>query len=146
VAGGRASGARADLATAQKRSDQEALSVPSPNQPITLAFVGYATAAMADRASAFEDEVLELLDGHGARLLYRGRRIDHRDESLPLEIQLLSFPDRKALEAYLADDRRQRLLAKYGDVFTRKCAVEIETVEPREWGSASAAQRDTSKS
>lgn len=101
---------------------------------------------MADRASAFEDEVLELLDGHGARLLYRGRRIDHRDESLPLEIQLLSFPDRKALEAYLADGRRQRLLTKYGDVFTRKCAVEIETVEPREWGSASAAQRDTSKS
>jgi uncharacterized protein (DUF1330 family) len=146
VAGGRASGARADLASAHNRSDQEAVSVASPNQPITLAFVGYATAAMADRASAFEDEVLELLDGHGARLLYRGRRIDHRDESLPLEIQLLSFPDRKALEAYLADDRRQRLLARYGDVFTRKCAVEVATLEPGESGSASAAERDTSKS
>lgn len=101
---------------------------------------------MADRASAFEDEVLELLDGHGARLLYRGRRIDHRDESLPLEIQLLSFPDRKALDAYLADDRRQRLLTKYGDVFTRKCAVEVATLEAREWGRASAAEPGASKS
>lgn len=101
---------------------------------------------MADRASAFEDEVLGLLDGHGARLLYRGRRIDHRDESLPLEIQLLSFPDRKALEAYLADGRRQRLLTKYGDVFTRKCAVEVATLEAREWGRASAAEPGASKS
>jgi uncharacterized protein (DUF1330 family) len=85
---------------------------------------------MADRASAFEDEVLELLDSHGARLLYRGRRINEQDESLPLEVQLLSFPDRKALEAYLADDRRRSLLAEYGDVFTRKCSVELATTAP----------------
>jgi uncharacterized protein (DUF1330 family) len=102
---------------------------PPPDEPIILAFVGYATAAMADRASAFEDEVLKLLDGYGARLLFRGRRINDQDESLPLETQLLSFPDRKALEAYLADDRRQSLLAEYGDVFTRKCSVEVATKE-----------------
>src|SRR4029453_1800239 len=106
------------------------LNSPSLDQPLTLAFVGYATAAMADRASAYEDEVLRLLDRHGAQLLYRGRRISDQDESLPLEIQLLSFPTRKALEAYLADDQRQRLLAEYGEVFTLKCAVEIETIEP----------------
>jgi hypothetical protein len=97
---------------------------------ITLAFVGYATATLADRASAFEDDVLQLLGDHGARLLFRGRRLAGQDESLPLEVHLIVFPDRASLEAYLADDRRQRLLAKYGDVFTRKCAVEVETIEP----------------
>lgn len=114
----------------QNRPGKESVISPSRNQPITLAFVGYATAATADRASAYEDEVLKLLDGYGARLLYRGSRINGQDESLPLEIQLLSFPNRTALESYLADNRRQRLLAEYGDVFTRKCSVEVATIEP----------------
>src|SRR5262249_56668517 len=59
-----------------------------------------------------------LLDSHGARRLYRGRRRRDQDESLPFDIQLLSFPRREALDAFLADDRRKRLLAFYGDVFT----------------------------
>jgi uncharacterized protein (DUF1330 family) len=96
---------------------------------ITLAFVGYARAALADRASAFEDEVLPLLGDHGARLLFRGRRLAEQDESLPLEVHLIVFPDRTSLQAYLADDRRQSLLAKYGEVFTRRCAVEVETIK-----------------
>jgi hypothetical protein len=33
----------------------------SHEQPITLAFVGYANAATAERASQYEDEVLRLL-------------------------------------------------------------------------------------
>ena len=101
-----------------------------PDQPLTLAFVGYATAATSDRATAFEDQVLRLLDSHGATVSYRGRRISDQDESLPLEIQILSFPDRKALEAYLADDRRLRLLSEYGDAFTLKHSVEVQTIEP----------------
>jgi hypothetical protein len=96
---------------------------------ITLAFVGYATGALADRASAFEDEVLQLLGDHGARLLFRGRRLADQDESLPLEVHLILFQDRSSLQAYLADDRRRSLLAKYGEVFTRKCAVEVEAIE-----------------
>jgi hypothetical protein len=115
------------------------MTTPSRGKQVTLAFVGYATAAMADRASAFEDEVLMLLDAHGAQLLYRGRRLGDQDESLPLEIQLLSFPDRESLEAYLADDRRQRLLAEYGDVFTLKQSVEIASIEPPASGSRSSA-------
>jgi hypothetical protein len=39
------------------------------------------------------------------------------------------FPDRSSLQAYLADDRRQSLLARYGEVFTRKCTVEVETIQ-----------------
>jgi len=102
----------------------------SHEQPITLAFVGYARAATAERASAFEDEVLRLLESHGARLLYRGRRTHDQDQSLPLEIQLLAFPGRSELDAFHADERRQILLTEYGDVFTLKHAVELETLQP----------------
>jgi uncharacterized protein (DUF1330 family) len=101
-----------------------------PEQSITMAFMGHATAATAKRAMEYEDEVLRLLDSHGARLLYRGRRRRDQDESLPFEIQLLSFPRREALDAFLADDRRKRLLAFYGDVFTLKQSVELDTLDP----------------
>src|SRR5262249_37900189 len=92
--------------------------------------VAQTTEAPAKRAMEYEDEVLRLLDSHGARRLYRGRRRRDQDESLPFEIQLLSFPRREALDAFLADDRRQRLLAFYGDVFTLKQSVELDTLDP----------------
>lgn len=95
------------------------------DRPFTLAFVGYAGAETADQASAYEDEVLPLLEDHGARVLYRGRRADHEDDALPLEVHLLWFPHRAALDAYLADPRRQALLDRYGDPFTTKQTVEI---------------------
>jgi hypothetical protein len=34
------------------------------------------------------------------------------------------------LDAFLADDRRQRLLAFYGDVFMLKQSVELDTLDP----------------
>lgn len=102
------------------------------DEPFTLAFVGYADADWAEAASAFEDEVLPLLADHGARVVYRGRRTSagtgtasEDDPSLPLEVHLLWFPDRAALAGYMADDRRQSLLDRYGEVFSAKHAFEI---------------------
>jgi hypothetical protein len=40
----------------------------------------------------------------------------------------LWFPDRAAFDAYLADDRRTELLARFGEVFTSKQVVEMETI------------------
>ena len=94
---------------------------------VTLAFVGYATAAMAERAAAFEDEVLALLERHGGRVLHRARRVGD-DASLPAEVQVLSFPSREAFAAFLADDRRAELIAEHGEVFTAKQAVEVTQV------------------
>ena len=99
-----------------------------PDAPFTLAFVGHATSATSEQAAAFEDEVLPLLADHGARLLYRGRRTADADESLPFEVHLIWFPHRRALDAYVADARRKDLLRKYGDVFARKQAVEMDTL------------------
>jgi hypothetical protein len=98
--------------------------------PFTLAFVGYADAAHEERAAAFEDAVLPLLADHGAELLYRGRRADGQDAALPLEVHLIRFPHRRAFESYLADGRRAALLEEFGEVFTAKQAVEMDTVSP----------------
>ncbi|HEX4216475.1 MAG TPA: hypothetical protein VIA06_24420 [Candidatus Dormibacteraeota bacterium] len=94
----------------------------------TLAFVGYASDAGAERAGAFEDGVLALLGDHGATLLYRGRRGVGEDPSLPLEVHLIRFPNRAALDGYIADDRRQALLRSYGEVFDVRHAVRLETL------------------
>jgi hypothetical protein len=101
-----------------------------PTVPFTLVFVGYAEASTASRAAAFEDDVLPLLADHGARVLYRGRRVAGQDAALPLEVHVLWFPDRAAFGAYMADPRRQSLLDAYGDVFTVKHAVEMDGIVP----------------
>jgi hypothetical protein len=100
--------------------------IDATDESFTLAFLGYADTDRADRASAFEDEVLALLADHGARVVHRGRRAAHEDAALPLEVHLLWFPHRAALDAYLADPRRQSLLTEYGEVFTAKYAFEID--------------------
>jgi hypothetical protein len=96
--------------------------------PLTLAFVGYAPQQLADRAIAFEDAVLPLLDDHGAKLIQRVRRAPGEDPSLPLEVHVIWFPSRRALESYLGDPRRQRLIDTFGEVFTLKHVVEVETI------------------
>jgi uncharacterized protein (DUF1330 family) len=100
----------------------------SPDEPFTLAFVGYADPAASERAAAYEDRVLPLLDDHGGRLLYRGRRVADADPSLPLEVHLIWFPHRRAFDAYIGDERRLALIDEFGEVFTHKHAVELETV------------------
>jgi uncharacterized protein (DUF1330 family) len=96
--------------------------------PFTLAFVGY-TDGRGEEAAAYEDAVLPLLADHGARVLFRGRRVEGEDAALPFEVHLLWFPNRASYEAYLADERRRALLERFGDVFTRKDAVVVDVIE-----------------
>jgi uncharacterized protein (DUF1330 family) len=102
--------------------------VTDPDAPFTLAFVGHADPEAGERASAYEDRVLPLLAEHGARLLYRGKRVAGQDPSLPLEVHLIRFPHRRALDAYLADPRRQTLIEEFGEVFTDKQVVELDPI------------------
>ena len=51
-----------------------------------------------------------------------------QDAALPFEVHLLWFPNRAAFDAYLADDRRRALLAEFGEVFTVKQVVELDTI------------------
>ena len=98
-----------------------------------LGFVGHAHPDQVETAAEFEDEVLPLLTNHGARLIYRGRRSAGQDGTLPLELHLIWFPTRSALDFYLTDPRRNALLERYGEVFTSKIVVELDTVESAPW-------------
>jgi uncharacterized protein (DUF1330 family) len=97
--------------------------------PFVLGFVGYTDPDKVDQAAAYEDEVLPLLVDHGARVLYRGRRAPGEDPALPAEIQLVWVPSRAALDAYLADPRRQAAIDRFGSVFTETQVVGLLTVE-----------------
>jgi hypothetical protein len=107
------------------------MTTDDPEAPFTLVFVGYVGAepGLDERASAYEDAVLPLLADHGAELVYRGRRVAGQDPALPLEVHLTRFPHRRALDAYMADDRRAAPLEEFGEVFTAKQVVEMDTVE-----------------
>ena len=93
---------------------------------LTIGFVGYASSPQADAASAFEDEVLALLPAHGAQVVYRGRRTGEQAAELPLELHVLWFPSRTALEGYLGDPRRTAAIERFGDAFTRTIVVELQ--------------------
>jgi hypothetical protein len=99
-----------------------------PQQPFTLSFVGYTTAALADAAAAYEDAVLPLHAEHGARVVYRCQRAPGQDETLPFEVHLTWFPNRAAFGAYLSDPRRAELLERFGEVFTAKQVVEVDVL------------------
>jgi uncharacterized protein (DUF1330 family) len=97
--------------------------------PFVVGFVGYTDPDKVDQAAAYEDAVLPLLADHGARVLYRGRRAPGEDPALPAEIQVVWLPSRAALEAYMADPRRQAAIEKFGPVFTETQVVGLLTVE-----------------
>ncbi len=95
----------------------------------TIGFVGRADPAHAEQASAYEDEVLQILDDHGAKLLYRGQGVEGGQDSVqPIEVQLIWFPNRAAYMAYIGDPRRIALLETYGDVFRDKLVLELENL------------------
>lgn len=103
--------------------------------PFTIAFVGYVTPSMSERAAAYEDAVLPLLDRYGARVLYRGRRAEGEDPARPFEIHLLWFPDQHAFDGYLVDKRRRALLDEFGEVFSHKQVVRMDTISGSPDGS-----------
>jgi len=101
------------------------------DQPFTVAFIGYVDPDHATRATRYEDQVLKLLDDHGATLLYRGHRAGGQAESLPLEVQLIRFPHRAGFQRFLDDDRRFDLRQEFGEVFSSTQVVELDMLAGR---------------
>jgi uncharacterized protein (DUF1330 family) len=98
------------------------------DEAVTIGFVGSAGPERADAAAAYEDAVLPLLADHGGELVFRGRRRADQDPALPLELQVIRFPNRAAYEGFLGDARRQVLLAAHGEVFDRTVVVELDSI------------------
>jgi uncharacterized protein (DUF1330 family) len=70
----------------------------------------------------YEDRVLGLLGGHGARVLSRVRAIDGQ----PDEVQLLEFPSDDALAAFQDDPRRGELAALRERAVARTEVLRVE--------------------
>jgi uncharacterized protein (DUF1330 family) len=76
--------------------------------------------------AAYEDRVLELMGGHGARVLQRART-DGSGGS-PLEIQLLEFPSEEALASYMQDERRVALAGERDAAVARMDVLRVDLV------------------
>ena len=75
---------------------------------------------------AYEDEVLELLDDHGARVLQRVR--SDGAEGRPLEVQVLEFPSQAALDGYMGDERRMALAGEREAAIARTEVLPVDLV------------------
>ena len=76
---------------------------------------------------AYENQVLELLEDHGARLLQRART-DGAD-GRPLEIQVLEFASQAALDDYMGDERRTALAAEREAASARTEVLGVELID-----------------
>ncbi|SFS09244.1 hypothetical protein SAMN04487846_2508 [Microbacterium sp. cf046] len=91
--------------------------MPDSADELTFCCLLWATPDRIAELHAYEDAVLALFPDHGATVLQRAFG-DGADDQ-PVEVQLLRFPDRAALDAYMADPRRTALLGERDRVLAR---------------------------
>src|ERR1041384_1467662 len=97
-------------------------------EPLTLCVLLWAQPGAGEGLIAYEDQVLALIPEHGGRVLQRAR--GGGGDGQPLEVHLLEFPSRRALEAYMADGRRQALSAERERTIARTEIIEVSLVSP----------------
>jgi len=93
---------------------------------LTLCVLLWARPGAEDGLIAYENKVLDLVPGHGGRVLQRAR--GGGADGQPLEIQLLEFPSAAALDAYMKDDRRTSLAAERDRVIARTDVIQVQLV------------------
>jgi uncharacterized protein (DUF1330 family) len=93
---------------------------------LTLCVLLWARPGAEDGLIAYEDQVLDLVPGHGGRVLQRAR--GSGADGQPLEIQLLEFPSAAALDAYMTDDRRTSLAAERDRVIAQTDVIQVQLV------------------
>jgi uncharacterized protein (DUF1330 family) len=76
--------------------------------------------------SRYEDQVLELMADHGARVLQRVRSAGL--DGAPTEVQILEYPSEDALEAYVADERRTALAGDREAAIARTEVIPVEII------------------
>ncbi|MFC9980814.1 hypothetical protein [Gordonia sp. NPDC127522] len=100
--------------------------MPNSRLPIHLCCLLWAHDDTADALTRYEDTVLGLLPEHGGAVL--SRAIGDGHGRAPHEVQLLTFPDSSAMDAFLADPRRAALSDERDRVIAR---TEVFGVEVR---------------
>lgn len=92
--------------------------------PLTLCALVWAVPGREDLLTAYEDEVLALLSGHGARVLSRARS----QGDGPHEVQLLEFPSERDLSAFMEDPARTALAAERTRVVARTELIPVDLI------------------
>jgi hypothetical protein len=95
---------------------------------LTLCVLLWAQPGAADALIAYEDRVLDLVPGHGGRVLQRAR--SNGTDGQPLEIQLLEFPSTSALDDYMKDGRRLSLSDERDRAIARTQVMDVELIQP----------------
>lgn len=93
---------------------------------VTLCVLLWARPGAEDGLIWYEDQVLDLVAGHGGRVVQRART--GGADGQPLEIQVLEFPSAAALDAYMTDDRRTALAAERDRVIGRTEVMQVQLV------------------
>ncbi len=93
---------------------------------VTLCVLLWARPGAEDGLIAYEDQVLDLVPGHGGRVVQRAR--GSGADGQPLEIQVLQFPSAAALDAYMTDGRRTSLAAQRDQVVARTEVIQVQLV------------------
>jgi uncharacterized protein (DUF1330 family) len=97
---------------------------------VTLCVLLWARPDAGDALIAYEDRVLDLVSGHGGRVLQRAR--SNGANGRPLEIQLLEFPSAAALDDYMTDGRRLALSDERDRAIARTQVIDVDLVQPAE--------------
>jgi uncharacterized protein (DUF1330 family) len=95
---------------------------------LTLCVLLWAAPGAEDGLISYEDRVLRIVPEHGGRVLQRARGSGTAGQ--PLEIQFLEFPSAQALDAYMADDRRQSLAGERDKVIAKTEVIDVKLVQP----------------
>ncbi len=95
---------------------------------LTLCVLLWARPGAEDALIAYEDRVLDLVSGHGGRVLQRAR--NNGTDERPLEIQLLEFPSASALDGYMTDDRRLSLADDRDRAIARTEVIDVTLMQP----------------
>jgi uncharacterized protein (DUF1330 family) len=95
-------------------------------EPLTLCVLLWAHPGAEEALTAYEDQVLALVPGHGGKVLWRAR--SNGTDGQPLETHFLEFPSPQALDACMADGRRQALAGDRERAIARTEVIEVDLI------------------
>ena len=95
-------------------------------EPLTLCVLLWAHPGAEEVLTAYEDQVLAFVPDHGGRVIQRAR--SSGAGGYPLEVHLLEFPSPQALDAYVADGRRQALAGDRDRAIAKTEVIEVDLI------------------
>ena len=95
-------------------------------EPLTLCVLLWAHPGAEESLTAYEDQVLAFVPDHGGRVIQRAR--SSGAGGYPLEVHILEFPSPQALDAYVADGRRQALAGDRDRAIAKTEVIEVDLI------------------